>query len=149
VANETKHVKRAFDQRVNDELGGDVAIDYEATDFDSSVTEWIRPRTLGYTPIAESGTQVGIRREAWTFSIDVFTRVSARAETTYRADELVDLIKAAFDRITLSVLDYSGDQAEEAQCYFGRAFVTPVDTSYTGEHWLRHLNVTFEAVLWA
>ena len=150
MANETRHVKQAFDNRMNDQLAGSTAIDYEATDFNTdAVTEWIRPRVFGYTPIAESGTQVGIRREAWTFSIDVFTRVGSGGETAYRSAELVDLIKAAFDRITLSVLNYSGDQAEEAQCYFGRAHVTPVATTKQGKYWLEQMNVTYEATLWA
>ena len=150
MANETKHVKESFERYIKTQMAGETDVDYAGTDFNtSSVSEWIRPRVLGYTPILESGTQTGIRREAWTFSVDVFVKVGLAGETTHRAYELVDLLKAAFDRIALSVQDWAGDEEEEALCYFGRADVTPVDETKQGQFVLQQLNCTWEGTLWA
>jgi hypothetical protein len=152
VANETKYVKVAFEQRVDDQLGPDVALQWDGVDFDeSAVTEWVRVNAPGYSPIAESGTQQGVRRELWTFSFSVFTRTGGDSggQTTHRANEIVDLIKAAFDRHTLSVLNYDDVEQEVAQVYFNRAEVTPLGTMKQGEYWLKGHDVTYEGVLWA
>jgi hypothetical protein len=150
VGNETKHVQISFEERCRTELSSATTIHYAGLDFDTTaVTEWIRPRVLGYSPIGESGTQVGTRRELWTFSFDVFVRVGLAGETTFRALELVDLIKASFDRINLSVLDWTDDQQQEALIYFGFGDVAPIDESKQGQYVLQQYNVTYTGVLWA
>lgn len=149
MANETLHVKIAFETRVKSQLGAETAIDYDGSDFDTAaVTEWIRPRLLGYSPIGESGVQVGTRRELWTFSVDVFAKVGLAGETTHRVWELVDLLRAAFDRHNLSVLDYSDDELEEAVIYLNRGEVTPVLTVKEGRHQTMQVNITWQGVLW-
>jgi hypothetical protein len=149
VANETKHVKESFERRVKDQMASVTDIDYAGSKFDSANhSEWIRPRVLGYSPVLESGTQAGIRREAWTFSIDVFAKVGLAGETTHRAYELADLLKAAFDRHDLVIYDWADDEQQEALCYLGRADVTPVPETQHGQYVLQQLNLTWEGVLW-
>ena len=150
MANETKHVKMSFEDRCADQLAGATTLHYAGVDFDTtSVTEWIRPRVLGFSPIGESGVQVGVRRELWTFSFDVFVRVGLAGETTHRAYELADAVRTAFDRIDLSVLDWTGDQTQEALIYFNRGDLTPVLETKEGRHTLQQLNVSYTGVLWA
>ena len=150
MANETKHVKESFERRVKSQMSAETDIDYAGTKFNTGdYSEWIRPRVLGYTPVAESGTQVGIRREAWTFSIDVFVKVGLSGETTLRAYELIDLLKSAFDRHYLVVQDWADDEAQEALCYFSRADVTPVPETNHGQYVLQQINATWEGTLWA
>jgi hypothetical protein len=150
VANETKHVKLSFEDRCRTLLEPETTVHYEGVDFDTTaVTEWIRPRDFGYSPIGESGVQPGVRRELWTFSFDVFVKVGLTGETTHRARELVDLIKASFDRINLSVLDWTGDHAQEALIYFNRGTFSPVLQNKIDRYVLEQVNVTYEGVLWA
>ena len=150
MANETKHVHESFERRIKEQMAGVTDVDYAGRKFNTgNYTEWIRPRVLGYTPISESGTQVGIRREAWTFSIDVFVKVGLAGETTHRAYEIADLLKAAFDRHNLIVRDWANDELQEALCYFSRADVTPVPESNHGQYVLQQLNLTWEGTLWA
>jgi hypothetical protein len=138
----------SFEDRCADQL--DTAIHYAGVDFDTTAhTEWIRPRDLGYSPIGESGVQPGVRRELWTFSFDIFVRTGLAGETTHRIHELVDEVKAAFDRIDLSVLDWTGDQTQEALIYFNRGEVTPVLDTKQGQYVLQQRNVTYQGVLWA
>jgi hypothetical protein len=103
----------------------------------------------GYDPIGESGVQVGVRRERWLFEFDVFVRTGLAGESTHRVYELVDEVKAAFDRINLSVLDWTGDQEQEALIYFNRGDVSPVLDSKQGQYVLQQVNVLYEGVLWA
>ena len=150
MANETKHVKESFERYIKTQMSGETDIDYAGKPFNTGdYSEWIRPRWLGYTPILESGTQNGVRREAHTFSVDVFVKVGLAGESTHRAYEIVDLLKAAFDRIALSVQDWADDEQQEALCYFGRADVTPVEESNHGQYVLQQLNATWEGALWA
>lgn len=131
------------------QMAASTDIDWDGADFDTSaVTEWIRPRLLGYSPVGGSGSQVGIRRELWTFSCDVFAKVGLAGETTDRVWQLIDLLRAAFDRITGSVLDYSDDQAQEAVIYLNRGEVSPVLTVKEGRHQTMQVNITWQGVLW-
>ena len=150
MANETKHVKESFERRVKDQMADETDIDYAGTKFDTgNHSEWIRPRVLGYSPVGESGTQEGVRRELWTFSVDIFVKVGLAGETTHRAYEIADLLRAAFDRHNLVIYDWADDEQQEALCYLNRADLTPVPETNHGQYVLQQLNLTWEGVLWA
>ena len=150
MANESKHLKISIEDAVSDALASTTNIDFEDTDFDTeSVTEWVRPRFLGYSSIGQSGVQVGTRREAVTLSLDIFARVGSGGETSHRVYELADLARAAFDRVTTTVVNWSGAQDAEAYVYWDLGQLTPVGTSRQGDKWLQQVNVTWEGTLWA
>lgn len=150
MANEVKHVQRAFEKQVVAQLDGETNLEFPGDDFPTKdITEWVRVNDPDYVPRASSGTQVGERREQWGFSFTVFTKTGGEgaAETNWRAAELCDLIRAAFDWITLPVLDDTPDTV--AKLYFERGAMRPQPRRREGDHWISQITMSYEAVLWA
>lgn len=146
MADESKNVKVSIEDRINTDLGS-LAIDWPGTDFDSDgVTEWLQPDVLGYSPRA---TRLSERFEFWTLSINCYARTGPGGETTHRIWELLDLILAAFDQVTMAVKDWAAADPKPTLSYlrFSEATVTPIDPPVQAGKFVQQLNVSFDGVL--
>lgn len=147
MADETRDVQIEVVNKVNDDLAGTTALQFEGAEFDPSrVTEWIRFTNLGYVGQL---TPPGTRRERWLMQFDCFTKVGQGQETHWRAWELVDAVKGTFDDLGLTVRSWTGGTpgAAVATLIFdvGRADPLPARPE---EPLLQHVAVTYRPILW-
>lgn len=150
MADESKNVKISIEDRINTEFSTLVTeekVDWPGKDFDSdAVTEWIQPDVLGYS---SRPTRLSERFELWTLSINCYTVTGPGGETTVRIWELVDLILAAFDQVSLAIKDWTQVPPEPTLFYlrFSEGTVTPIEPPKEAGKFVQQLNVSFEGVL--
>lgn len=146
MADESKNVKISIEDQIETQLGS-LAIDWPGKDFDGDgVTEWIQPDVLGYS---SRPTRLSERFEIWTLSINCYTRTGPGTETTNRVWELVDLILAEFDQVTLAIKDWTQSPPEPTLYYlrFSEGTVTPIEPPADAGKFVQQLNVSFDVVL--
>lgn len=146
MSDETKDVKISIEDRINSQLGS-VTLDWPGLDTDlDGVTSWIQPDVLGYST---RPTRSANRFEFWTVTFNVYTRTGPGGETTHKVWELVDLILAAFDQVTVAVKDWSAADPKPTLAYlrFTEGDVIPITPPDEAGKFVQQLNVSFEALL--
>ena len=146
MSDETKNVKISVEDRINTELAA-VTLDWPGLDIDlDGVTAWIAPDDLGYSGAPSRSSE---RHEEWTFSFNCFTRTGPGGETTHKVHELVDMVIAAFDQVTMAVKDWSAADPKPTLSYlrFREAEVTPIRVPEEAGKFVQKRNVSFSALL--
>ena len=146
MSDETKDVKISIEDRINTQLAA-ITLDWPGLDIDlDGVTAWIAPDVFGYSA---RPTRTANRFEFWTVSFNCFSRTGPGGETTHKVWELVDLILAAFDQVTMAVKDWSAADPKPTLSYlrFFEGDVTPITPPGEVGKFVQQLNVSFDGVL--
>lgn len=148
MADETKNAKIQIEDRFNSQLGPTTTLQFDQTDFDTTgITEWIRLINLGYAP---QETPQQTRRENWLVEFGCFAKTGPGGENTHRIWELADAVRAAFDDLVLSVVDWT--QGPTGPQVATLIFAIPTVDRIPPRPELKeaqHLVVTYRPILWA